>query len=545
MARSTGLRHPLDSASSPPSPTTSTSSLCWNSHLSTQVTLTLLIGETLTLLHYDCHYIALEVTASAMASGSRRVEFDRNVQTLGQSWTSSMASTSAGSMASTSTAEHYQQRNNSSSPVSTSSSGESLPADRQSPYFPGNYQSYHHQNGNDIQTFHPSQIEYYEEDDDDDFSDSYSLYLNQNSGGGGGYSEAHSKLDNGALIHSHNAYHHPHHHIQPIPTTLYRNGSVSIVNSKDLKQFVRSIMTANDKGVNLAKLNELIDLQEAKQRNDSLRAEMRPPPPPCCPRRKRAKRATGGAAGGKTGKKYPSAASDASIQINKHVKPIRVPVEMANWEFFSSLNYVTTVVTTIGYGHVTPVTEEGKILTLVFGAIAIPATLLFFSVIISAIRDGPVKIVEIWLIKFFSHFTQITLLKIRFIHLILITFILFLTLILLPSFIFLQLEPDWTFLDSFYYCFITITTVGLGDYVPAQSVALIDSRPFYLLGTVLYMYFGLCMIMLWIALVLRIPYFNFKTFLVIEEPEISEEKIPDESTALLAGNSTHTYTSVY
>lgn len=283
-------------------------------------------------------------------------------------------------------------------------------------------------------------------------------------------------------------------------------------------------MTANDKGVNLAKLNELIDLQEAKQRNDSLRAEnatsttttMLPEFAQVALNtvektfHKNALPESGGAksgannnnnnkyiskeeekeqkeqleelAGGKSAKKYPSAASDASIQINKHVKPIRVPVEMANWEFFSSLNYVTTVVTTIGYGHVTPVTEEGKILTLVFGAIAIPATLLFFSVIISAIRDGPVKIVEIWLIKFFSHFTQITLLKIRFIHLILITFILFLTLILLPSFIFLQLEPDWTFLDSFYYCFITITTVGLGDYVPAQSVALIDSRPFYLLG---------------------------------------------------------------
>lgn len=39
------------------------------------------------------------------------------------------------------------------------------------------------------------------------------------------------------------------------------------------------------------------------------------------------------------------------------------------------------------------------------------------------------------------------------------------------------------------------------------------------------MYIGLCMMMLWIALVLRIPYFNFKTFLVIEEPELLERKL--------------------
>ena len=53
------------------------------------------------------------------------------------------------------------------------------------------------------------------------------------------------------------------------------------------------------------------------------------------------------------------------------------------------------------------------------------------------------------------------------------------------------------------------------------------------------------MIMLWIALVLRIPYFNFKTFLVIEEPEIAEEKIHDERTRLLSENSTRTYASIY
>lgn len=166
-----------------------------------------------------------------MASGSRRVEFDRNVQTLGNSWTSSMASTSAGSMASTST-EHYQQRN--SSPLSgnsSTSSGSSLPADRQSPFLPGNYQSYH---PNDHQAY--QSIEYYGEDDDD-FDDSCALYINQN-GGESSYHdaqlqyEAHSKLGNGALIPHHDSYHsnHPHHHLHPIQSTLYRNGSVSIVN---------------------------------------------------------------------------------------------------------------------------------------------------------------------------------------------------------------------------------------------------------------------------------------------------------------------------
>lgn len=64
------------------------------------------------------------------------------------------------------------------------------------------------------------------------------------------------------------------------------------------------------------------------------------------------------------------------------------------------------------------------------------------------------------------------------------------------------------------------------------------------------MYIGLCMMMLWIALVLRIPYFNFKTFLVIEEPELLEKKLlkdiesenmlNNEKTPLLSSTTTLT-----
>ena len=39
---------------------------------------------------------------------------------------------------------------------------------------------------------------------------------------------------------------------------------------------------------------------------------------------------------------------------------------------------------------------------------------------------------------------------------------------LIPAAVLSKLE-DWAFSDSIYYCFISFTTIGLGDYVPGSS----------------------------------------------------------------------------
>jgi len=45
----------------------------------------------------------------------------------------------------------------------------------------------------------------------------------------------------------------------------------------------------------------------------------------------------------------------------------------------------------------------------------------------------------------------------------------FVIFLILPPFIFVHFE-SWTFLESFYYAYITLTTIGFGDLVAGNGI---------------------------------------------------------------------------
>ncbi|XP_064109484.1 potassium channel subfamily K member 6-like isoform X2 [Macrobrachium nipponense] len=195
---------------------------------------------------------------------------------------------------------------------------------------------------------------------------------------------------------------------------------------------------------------------------------------------------------------------------NRGVSAVKNATSEPNWSFGQSFFFSSTIVTTIGYGHVHPLSEGGKIFCIIYAVIGIPMTFILLTALVERLLI-PGTWLLYWLNSKLGHLYQPF--NIRVFHLGIIGVISLLLFMIFPALIFAKLEPGWDFLDSLYYCFISLTTIGLGDYIPGDARDQ-PMRPLYKVCITAYLLLGLTFVMLLLHLYNDIPQLNLGLFLL-------------------------------
>uniref|UniRef100_A0A183AK10 TWiK family of potassium channels protein 7 n=1 Tax=Echinostoma caproni TaxID=27848 RepID=A0A183AK10_9TREM len=163
------------------------------------------------------------------------------------------------------------------------------------------------------------------------------------------------------------------------------------------------------------------------------------------------------------------------------------------WTIWGSIYYCFTLFTTIGYGDVFPATLLGKLLTIIYGLVAIPIC----SLLVSRISTGLVRLSKaIYLMTLDSSGVPMGLREAysrtdsSFNFRVFPCLVFFTVYLLIGAAVYAYVSgprlTKWNTIDKVYFAFITITTVGFGDLVPGSDA-------FFALLSLIYMLLGLAL----------------------------------------------------
>ncbi|XP_060783920.1 potassium channel subfamily K member 4 isoform X2 [Neoarius graeffei] len=131
------------------------------------------------------------------------------------------------------------------------------------------------------------------------------------------------------------------------------------------------------------------------------------------------------------------------------------------WDFANAFFFCGTIITTIGFGNLSPKTEGGQLFCIFYALVGIP----MFGILLAGVGDHLGTMLRRAVAKIEALFRKkVSHTSIRIISAVFSILIGCLIFIALPTVVFQEVE-NWTFLEAGYFVVITLTTVGFGDYV--------------------------------------------------------------------------------
>nr|XP_023649417.1 potassium channel subfamily K member 17-like [Paramormyrops kingsleyae] len=128
------------------------------------------------------------------------------------------------------------------------------------------------------------------------------------------------------------------------------------------------------------------------------------------------------------------------------------------WKFTSSAVFAATVITTIGYGNICPRTMEGQIFCVFFALFGIPLNVVVLNRVGKYMLAIERNICDFMETK--TKYKQTVRVMIHLLSLATGTAVFF----VVPMIVF-ALNEGWSYAQAMYYCFISLSTIGFGDYV--------------------------------------------------------------------------------
>ncbi|XP_061671209.1 potassium channel subfamily K member 9 [Syngnathoides biaculeatus] len=171
--------------------------------------------------------------------------------------------------------------------------------------------------------------------------------------------------------------------------------------------------------------------------------------------------------------------------IIMEAEPHRAGVQ---WKFAGSFYFAITVITTIGYGHAAPGTDAGKAFCMFYAVLGIPLTLVMFQ----SLGERMNTFVK-YLLKRIKKCCGMSITDVSMENMVTVGFFSCIGTLCIGAAAFSHYE-DWSFFQSYYYCFITLTTIGFGDFVALQKNRALQKKPLYVAFSFMYILVGLTVI---------------------------------------------------